>query len=241
MPIRLWRRSKPVVASLAIATGLMIGSVHAADADCHWIVQPHFGTMESEIKSPLVDIVFDGLNDAQPYFYAFTVADDDLAWRLAAAGALSDLGPDGRALDLTKTPSGQAFQLDSESIQPHTVYLVAASSPVGELERIDAAIEPSRPFAVSQLKTRGGTDVSGPLPNRSLPGYEIRAADVKTPVDDWLRTQKERLLADRNSDESAPPKTVNTDGDDPTLASNVRYEEDGRRDVQICAYQVAMH
>jgi hypothetical protein len=70
---------------------------------------------------------------------------------------------------------------------------------VRELEQIDARIEPARPLALSELlpKTRGGSDWSGPLPHRSLPGFEIAGA---------------------------------SDPAGPLLA-----------DLQICAYQVAMH
>ncbi|MGI9435399.1 MAG: hypothetical protein ACR2Q4_11315 [Geminicoccaceae bacterium] len=240
MPIRLWHRSRPAVAGLVTAASLMVGAAGTADAECTWIVQPHFGAEDRGPVSPLVNIVFDGLRDTQPYFYGFTVADIDLAWRLAAAGTLSELGPDGRALDVTETPTGQAFKLDAESIRPHTVYLVAAGSPVGELEDIDAAIEPSQPFNVSMLKTRGGTGVTGPLPSRSLPGFEIRAAEVETPVDAWLRAQKVDTAAENRdtaseTEQDAQPKTT-----DLAAASETRHQDVDRQDVQICAYQVAM-
>lgn len=50
--------------------------------------------------------------------------------------------------------------------------------PVPELEEIGPRIEPERPLAISQLalRTCGGTDQSGPLPHRSVPGFLIADA-----------------------------------------------------------------
>jgi hypothetical protein len=186
---------------LAAATALVGGMAKVASAACPWIVQPSGQKMAiSSEAPPAFDIVFDGLEQNSKVFYGFTVASLDLAWQLANEHVLPALAPDGRRLEATVTPGGTtAYQLSPDSIQPHTIYLVAAGSLVRELEQIDARIEPARPLALSQLlpKTRGGTDWSGPLPHRSLPGFEIAGANHEA---------------------------------GPELA-----------DVQICAYQVAMH
>jgi hypothetical protein len=186
---------------LAAATALVGGMSKVASAACPWIVQPSGQKMAiSSEQPPAFDIVFDGLEQNSKVFYGFTVASLDLAWQLANEHVLPALAPDGRRLEATVTPGGPtAYQLSPDSIQPHTIYLVAAGSLVRELEQIDARIEPARPLALSELlpKTRGGTDWSGPLPHRSLPGFEIAGANHEA---------------------------------GPELG-----------DVQICAYQVAMH
>jgi hypothetical protein len=45
--------------------------------------------------------------------------------------------------------------------------------------------------AISQLlpKTRGATDLSGPLPRRSLPGFEIISATPETTGIDHMRAE----------------------------------------------------
>jgi hypothetical protein len=194
------QRAARIARALAAATALVGGQAQAAAAACPWIVQPSEHNAAVASQAPAFDIVFDGLGQNSKVFYGFTVASLDLAWQLANERALPELAPDGRPLEPRPTPEGTvAYELAPDSIQPHTIYLVAAGSLVRELEQIDARIEPARPLALSQLlpKTRGGSDWSGPLPHRSLPGFEIAG------------------VADRAS---------------PVLA-----------DVQICAYQVAMH
>jgi hypothetical protein len=167
--------------ALAAASAVAGGMASAAAAACPWIVQPAGQNMAvSSEAPPAFDIVFDGLEQSSKVFYGFTVASLDLAWQLANERVLPALAPNGRRLEVTLTPYGTtAYQLSPDSIQPHTIYLVAAGSLVRELEQIDARIEPARPLALSQLlpKTRGGTDWSGPLPHRSLPGFEIAGAN----------------------------------------------------------------
>jgi hypothetical protein len=175
------QRVPRLACALAAATALLSGMAEVASAACPWIVQPSGQKMaiSSEVP-PVFDIVFDGLEQNSKVFYGFTVASLDLAWQLANERVLPALDPDGRRLEATVTPLGTtAYQLSPDSIQPHTIYLVAAGSQVRELEQIHARIEPARPFALSQLlpKTRGGTDWSGPLPHRSVPGFEIASAN----------------------------------------------------------------
>ena len=194
------QHARRIACALATATALVGGTANLAAAACPWIVQPSGHNLTIASEAPAFDIVFDGLGQSSKVFYGFTVASLELAWQLANERALPALAPDGRPLEARATPQGtMAYQLAPDSIQPHTIYLVAAGSQVRELEQIDARIEPVRPLALSELlpKTRGGSDWSGPLPHRSLPGFEIAG------------------VAERAS---------------PVLA-----------DVQICAYQVAMH
>jgi len=173
------RAALRLACALATATALVGGMTQLAAAACPWIVQPYAQTMAVSSETPAFDIVFDGLGQSSKVFYGFTVASLDLAWQLANERALPALTSNGRRLQAKTTPEGTiAYQLSPDSIQPHTIYLVAAGSLVRELEQIHARIEPARPLALSQLmpRTRGGSDWSGPLPHRSLPGFEIAGA-----------------------------------------------------------------
>ena len=162
------------------AAGLIVGGpANLAAAACPWIVQPYAESVPASTATPTFDIVFDGLGQSSKVFYGFTVTSLDLAWQLASDGVLPGLDPDGRRLEPKSAPGGAvAYQLAPDSIQPHTIYLVAADGEVQQLEQIDARIEPARPIALSQLlpRYRGGSDWSGPMPHRSLPGFEIAGA-----------------------------------------------------------------
>jgi hypothetical protein len=176
-------RALRIICALAAATALVGSTAKLASAACPWIVQPAGESMAVASETPAYDIVFDGLGQNSKVFYGFTVASLDLAWQLANERRLPALVPNARRLEAKATPQGTiAYQLAPDSIQPHTIYLVAADSLVRELEQIDARIEPARPLALSQLfpKTRGGSDWSGPLPHRSVPGFEIAGASDPT-------------------------------------------------------------
>jgi hypothetical protein len=159
------------------AAGLIVGgTANLAVAACPWIVQPYAQSVPVSSETPTFDIVFDGLGQSSKVFYGFTVASLDLAWQLTSDGVLPALDPDGRRLELKAAADGTvAYRLAPDSIKPHTIYLVAADGVVQQLEQIDARIEPVRPMALSQLmpRTRGASDWSGPMPRRSLPGFEI--------------------------------------------------------------------
>jgi hypothetical protein len=224
-----------------VAATCLLAGAGAASAECRWIVQPHDTQEEDRLASTLVNIVFDGLELQRHFFYGFTVTDVGLAWDLTATGTLPDLGPHGRALSVVATESGPAFEVDAQSIEPHTVYLVAALSPVHALETMKAGIQPDQPFAVS-ARTRGATDVSGPLPTRSLPGVEIRASGATIDLNQWLALRDRDLAAEAGAHEQRQPAdkaTVMAANDiDPVTGSP--GADDLRDDVQICAYQVAM-
>ncbi len=202
-----------VAAALATATAIVTGMAELASAACPWIVQPETQTVAADASATQAfDIVFDGLDQRSKVFYGFTVASLDLAWQLANQGALPPLTTEVRRLQPRLTPYGTvAYRLASDSIAPHTIYLVAADKTVRELEQLQARIEPARPMAVSELmpqlqpKTRGGTDWSGPLPRRSMPGFEIAGA------------------------ERTPTAAAGSEGIEPLAA-----------DIQICAYPVAV-
>jgi hypothetical protein len=178
-----------VALALATATAIVTGTAQFAAAACPWIVQPETQTVAAGASpTSAFDIVFEGLDQSSKVFYGFTVASLDLAWQLANQGALPRLTADARRLQPKLTPYGTvAYQLAADTIRPHTIYLVAADKVVRELEQLQARIEPARPMAVSELmpqlqpKTRGGTDWSGPLPRRSVPGFEIAGAE-RTPA-----------------------------------------------------------
>jgi hypothetical protein len=188
-PSAVSRRALRVAAALATATAVVTGMAQLAAADCPWIVQPETQTVAADAgATPAFDIVFDGLDQSSKVFYGFTVASLDLAWQLTKQGAMPPLATDARRLQPKLTPYGTvAYQLAPDTIRPHTIYLVAAAKVVHELEQLQARIEPARPMAVSELmpqlqpKTRGGSDWSGPLPRRSVPGLEIAGAE-RTPT-----------------------------------------------------------
>ncbi len=192
------RRDRPrgalqAALALAMATAIVTGMAPLAAAGCPWIVQPETQTVAADAGADAdapsaYDIVFDGLDQRSKLFYGFTVASLDLAWQLANHGVLPPAMADARRLQPRLTPYGTvAYQLAPDTIRPHTIYLVAADKVVRELEQLQARIEPARPMAVSELmpqlqpKTRGGSDWSGPLPRRSLPGFEIAGAE-RTPT-----------------------------------------------------------
>ena len=178
-----------VALALATATAVVTGMTGLASAACPWIVQPEAQNVAAGGNAPpSFDIVFEGLDQSSKVFYGFTVASLDLAWQLANRETLSRLATDARRLEPTLTPYGTtAYQLAPDTIRPHTIYLVAANRVVHELEQLQARIEPARPVAVSELmpqlqpRTRGGTDWSGPLPRRTVPGFEIAGAE-RTPA-----------------------------------------------------------
>ncbi len=207
------RGALQVALALATATAIVTGTATVASAACPWIVQPEVETVAADASAePSFDIVFEGLDQRSKVFYGFTVASLDLAWQLTNRGLLRPLAGDVRRLEPRPTAYGTtAYQMAPDTIEPHTIYLVAADNVVGELEQLQARIEPARPLAVSALmaqlqpKTRGGTDWSGPLPRRSVPGFEITGAE---------RT----------------PPTAGNEGGGPVAG-----------EIQICAYQVATH
>lgn len=183
MPARP-RRAR--AAYFALITLAAASAVHdASAAPCPWIVQPHpepigAGPLDEKAKQAAFDIMFDGLAHEVGAFYGFSVTSVDLAWEIADESTLPDLSADARRLQPTKTPLGTlAYRLAPDTVEPHTIYLVTARGPVDELEEIGARIEPDRPLAISQLamRTRGGSDQSGPLPHRSVPGFLIADAD----------------------------------------------------------------
>lgn len=242
---RLGHSIKTFAMGCALAAMSMTGASGSTVAECYWIVQRHLDGAEAVLEQTLVHVVFDGLPGRKQFFYGFTVTDEDLAWDLTTYGTLTGLGQNGRALMALETKTGTAFALSPESIRPHAVYLVAAQAPVAELEAIDAAIEPSQPVSVGQAKTRGGTDFSGALPDRSLPGFELRALSQDPDVDRWLNLLERDMAADQEALEHGE------EGDEgkrePSLALKEAdsvvegRDKDGiRYDVQICAYQVTM-
>lgn len=230
-------KARPAMGWL-LALGVTVGWSTTASAECPWIVQPHVDR-GSESKQTFVNIIFDGLDDQRRHFYGFTITDADFAWSLTTYGTLSDLRPNSRPLLMVETARGPAFELSAESLKPHAVYLVAANAPVSELEQLNAAIEPSEPFHMSYITTRGATDISGPLPSRSLPGVEIRASQEKNDVNRWL-TLLEKELEDEDQGAGDEHGTETVLALEEIEATNGARGKDGmRRDVQICAYQVA--
>ncbi len=153
-----------------------------AAGPCPWVVQPHDQLASAApAAGPAFDIQLDAPVGWAEAFYAFTVTDLEAAWQLVAAPGMPDLRAAGRPLEPVATDEGGLiYRLAPDSLQPETLYVVAAKAPVAELEVIAARIEPARPFTVSAL-TRGGSDLSGPLPPRRLPGVELKSAANDAP------------------------------------------------------------
>jgi hypothetical protein len=173
------RRGPTTFAALLTAAVLSASAATPGAAECPWLVQPFAEGPTYAPQAMAYDILFEGLDPRAKVFYGFTVASDALAWQLAKAATLPEMERDARRLEPTALSNGaMAYELASDSVEPHTIYLVTANAVIDELERIEARIEPGRPVAVSQLlpRTRGATDLSGPLPRRSLPGFEIVSA-----------------------------------------------------------------
>jgi len=178
------RRARGWLAAATTLAALVAGVGEARAATCPWIVQPVPAAGQGAGAELAYDITFDGIGQQVHRFYAFSVTSVDLAWQIADQVSLPDLGDGGRPLERVETsPGTAAYRPAPESIEPPTIYLVAARRPVPELEAIDARIEPARPVAISQLalRTRGGSDQSGALPHRSLPGFLIAEAGAEQP------------------------------------------------------------
>jgi hypothetical protein len=166
-----------LVALMTMALGFGASPAAAQEQDmstCPWIVQPDEPLFGLGADTATYEILFTGKTTAA-IFYGFTVADHDLARHLTNDGEIPDLMTDGRSLETIERDGATAYRVSSESILPRTIYLLAAAMPMRQLERIDARIDPARPIAVG-LRTRGATDLSGPMPRRTVPGIEILAS-----------------------------------------------------------------
>jgi len=172
--LHCWRgRRQRRAAGIGLSILLTASGGSIASAQCPWIVQPH-----ADSEAAAYDIVFDGPAESAQVFYGFTVANIDLAWRLNEDGDLPDLAPDARPLKSAQSVEGSAvYSLAPDTIEPHTLYLVAANDAIDKLDAVNARFEPSRPVAVSYI-FRGASDMSGPLPRRSMPGVEIKSAEA---------------------------------------------------------------
>jgi hypothetical protein len=162
------------LAGFTLALLVLAGSTPASAA-CPWVVQPYISEATLKDARPTFDIT---LQEVRPggVLYAFTVASAELAWQLASRQTLSEM-KNALPLEGVVTPIGATvYRLHPDTLEPPTIYLLAASGPIEKLERIAARIEPSRPVAVA-LGTRGASDRSGALPRRSVPGIEVADAD----------------------------------------------------------------
>lgn len=169
----------------AIGVAPLLGLATASGplaAECRWLVQPYVS--EATLERPTFEILYDGLERGT--FYAFSVASEDLAERIARGEPLAGVADDARPLEALRTPLDHiVYRLDPESVPPGTVYLLAASEPVPALERLGARIVPERPLMVSQYvpRTRGASDQSGALPRRSEATVVAQADDIRTADD----------------------------------------------------------
>lgn len=171
----------------ALVAGLVSGP---ALAGCPWIVQPSEAISGDQ---PDYDITFNGAHDRTWRYYAFTVTDHDLAWELSSGSGITALDDRGRPLEVIDQDDRLRYRADNASVMPLTIYLVVSTSAMPELDAIDAAFEPSKPIAVG-LRMRGGSDTSGPLPHRSLPGVEIHYASNEPKATELATNQPEYQL-----------------------------------------------
>jgi hypothetical protein len=180
-------RARPRTALAALATAALLaagGAAEAAGAPCPWIVQPHVGAAQPGDDDLAFEIMFDGFDPAPGAFYGFSVSSLDVAWKLVGQSSLPSLDEHGRPLEPVVTRYGEVvYRLAPDTIEPHTIYLVAARAPIPELEEIDARIKNPRPYTQMALRTRGASDQSGPLPHMSVPGIPVsEAAAAATPA-----------------------------------------------------------
>jgi hypothetical protein len=187
------------VLGLGLAVVVATGGAARAEAGCPWIVQPAATSVTAAAATPpAYDIVFEGLERETRFFYGFTVASLDLAWQLANGEPQPELEVGARPLATKADDRGApAFHVAGDTIEPHTIYLVAAGNQVAVLDQIGARIEPPRAIAVSQYRprTRGGTDWSGAMPRRSLPGYELASPADTAARDDTANRHDTKVAA----------------------------------------------
>jgi hypothetical protein len=169
--------ARPSASLAALATAALVlaaGAAEAAGPPCPWIVQPHVATAALGNDGQAFEIMFDGLDPGVGAFYGFSVSSPEVAWKLVGQSTLPDLDQHGHPLEPVVTRYGEiAYRLAPDTIEPHTIYLVASRAPIAELEEIDARIEAPRPFAQMALRTRGASDQTGPLPHMSVPGVPV--------------------------------------------------------------------
>lgn len=160
------------VSVVVLASFMTIGGEHRAaaqDTTCPWFVRANEPIVGLGSDTATYEIIFTGL-DSNDILYGFTVTDRQLASQLARGNRLPDLTKGMMPLHGIEKDSSLVYKLPSDSILPKTIYLAVASSRVDKLEQIDARIEPPRPVSIV---TRGGSDHTGPLPHRSVPGVEL--------------------------------------------------------------------
>lgn len=178
-PARMIRKAPWGFIAMMMA-GIGLGNVAVADDDtstCPWIVQPEEPAFGLARDMTTYEILFTG-QTAETVFYGFSATDHKLTRQLTRDGEIPDLEQSGRSLETVERDRFIVYQVSAETIEPRVIYLVAAASPIPRLEQIDARIDPARPIAVG-LRTRGASDVSGPLPRRTFPGIDIMAAASK--------------------------------------------------------------
>lgn len=168
-----------------LMAGINTIDLAAADEDistCPWIVQPDEPLVGLGANNAAYEILFNG-QTTDAIFYGFTVADHKLARQLTNNDGIPDLRQNGRSLKTIEKEGIIAYQVSTDSILPRTIYLLTATKSMPQLERIDARIDPARPIAVG-LRTRGATDLNGPMPRRTVPGVEILASSPQKYAED---------------------------------------------------------
>ena len=177
-------RARAAFVALTALAGLAGADAASAADPCPWVVQPQPEPIlatgaDQKASTPAFQLMFDGLAQEVGAFYGFSVASMDLASEFAGLIRLPDLSTDARPLEPAGAALGTgAYRVAADTIEPHVVYLVTAPAPVEQLEKIKARIEPERPVAVA-MRTRGASDLSGPLPHRSVPGFLVASAEGK--------------------------------------------------------------
>ncbi len=166
---------KAISGLIAMMTaGIGVSNVQAEDenfSSCPWIVQPDEPLVGLGADIATYEILFNGTT-SDAIFYGFTVTDHILARHLTNDGEIPALEEHGRPLEVIEREGIPVYQLSADSILPRTIYLLASAGPISRLEQIEARIDPARPIAVG-LRTRGASDLNGPMPRRMVPGIEI--------------------------------------------------------------------
>lgn len=150
---------------------ILLAAVPGTAGPCAWTVQE----LPPAAAAPRARyaLAYTGVDPSVRWFYAFSVADDDLPDDVPGPARLARLGATARPLEAYLTPDGRVvYGVAGDAPDHETVYVVAAAATVAPLERAGARITPLRSLAVGRAgpeattRFRGATDSHGPLPPR---------------------------------------------------------------------------
>lgn len=162
-----WMAKNSLLGCIIIA----FGTSNLAAAECSWIVQSNEPIVGLGTDAATYEIMLDGMFN-RDLLYGFTVTDPDIAQHLVD-NEITDLKSHARPLKVMEQGRSVLYQLSPDSIFPRTIYLAVANEPVEYFESIDARITPPQ-----LAETRGASDLTGPMPRRSVLGTEVLSIET---------------------------------------------------------------